>query len=510
MNLMQQFSERLAQLPDFLCGHILLSYAALAVGLGMSLPLGVLASRRVRLAEWTLTAAGVIQTVPSLALLALLVPVLGGIGFAPSFVALTLYSVLPILANTITGVRGVDPALVNAASGLGMNERQLLFRVQLPLAAPVIIAGIRTATVLVVGTATLATPVGGTTLGNYIFQGLSSLNYFSTVFGCVLAAGLAVLMDQLVHLLELALLRRSPRLGWASILGLAAVFGVGLWGPAARAVDAAEHGRSRERVVIATAPFTEQDILSELLADRLAGAGFRPEQRKGVEESIIFEALFGDEIDCCVEYTGNVWALVMKRSDVADRATTLDEVTQFLRERHGVVCLGSLGFENAYALAMPRRRADERGIRSIADLASHAPSWKIGGDEMIFGRPEWVRVRDTYGLRFSRQVAMDDTLMYSAVDQGSVDVIVAYTSDGRIKAYDLQILEDPQQAFPPYDAVLLLSKRGAERPRVADSLRSLVGAIDLDAMQEANRRVDVEKQSPRNATRALINSINSR
>src|SRR5262249_37329224 len=169
----EQLAELFQQLPGFLGGHLLLSLAALVVGLGLSLPLGIITSRKPKLAEFTLGLAGVIQTVPSLALLAFMVLLLGGlIGFTPAFIALTMYSILPILANTIIGIRGVDPALIEAARGLGMSERQMLFRVQLPLAAPVIIAGIRTATVLVVGTATLVSPVGGKSLGNYIFQGL--------------------------------------------------------------------------------------------------------------------------------------------------------------------------------------------------------------------------------------------------------------------------------------------------------------------------------------------------
>jgi osmoprotectant transport system permease protein len=184
---------------------MLLSVTALAVGLVVSLPLGVVAARRPRLGEWALAFAGVVQTIPSLALLALMVLLLAGrVGFLPAFVALTLYSVLPILANTVLGIKGIEPRLTEAARGLGMSERQMLFRVELPLAAPVIIAGIRTATVLVVGTATLATEVGETTLGNYIFQGLNTRDHSATVFGCVCAALLAVSLDQLIRLLEAA------------------------------------------------------------------------------------------------------------------------------------------------------------------------------------------------------------------------------------------------------------------------------------------------------------------
>src|SRR5262249_10393884 len=254
----------------YMGGHLLLSLAALGCGLAVSLPLGVVASRRPRLAEWALGVAGVVQTVPSLALLALMVLVLAGrIGFLPAFIALTLYSVLPILATTIAGIRGVDPSLTEAARGLGMTPRQTLFRVELPLAAPVIIAGIRTATVLVVGTATLVTPVGGVSLGNYIFTGLESLNHLATVFGCVLAAALAIVLDQLVRLLETASRRRSRRLRWAATAGLLLVLVGGLSGPIARAFE------TGERAVIATAPFTEQHILDVLLARQLEQAGFR-------------------------------------------------------------------------------------------------------------------------------------------------------------------------------------------------------------------------------------------
>src|SRR5439155_22875766 len=183
--------------------------------------------------------------------LVLMVPILGGlIGFAPAFVALTLYSILPILANTVIGIRGVDPTLVEAARGLGMSDRQMLRRVQLPLAAPVIISGIRTATVLVVGTATLATPVGGASLGNYIFSGLEMNDMTSTIFGCVFAAALAVGLDQLVRLLEVATRRRSRRLALVAAAGLFLVLAGGLYGPIAGLF-------APPAPIVSSAPFTE-------------------------------------------------------------------------------------------------------------------------------------------------------------------------------------------------------------------------------------------------------------
>ncbi len=499
----EQFAELVQQLPAFLGGHLVLSVAALVVGLAISLPTGIAVSRRPRVAELTLGVAGVVQTVPSLALLALMVLVLGGlIGFVPAFLALTLYSILPMLANTITGLRGVDPLLVEAARGLGMDERQLLFRVQLPLAAPVIVAGIRTATVLVVGTATLVSPVGGRSLGNYIFQGLESMNHLSTVFGCVIAAGLAIALDQFIRLVESAARRRSARRAVIGLVGLVLVLACGLWPGAARALDP-----EAQWAVVASGPFTEQHVLSEVLSRRLESAGLRVDQRRSMSEGIQFLALRHSQIDCMVNYSGNIWALLMKRTDSADRRTVLEEIDRFLRAEYGVTCLGSLGFENAYALAMRRGEAARLGVRGVDDLARHAPRLRIASDNQFFSRPEWFRVRDAYGLHFREQVPMDPTLMYGAVADGQVDVITAYTSDGRIKAYDLVLLDDPKQIFPPYDAVLLVSERGARRPGLMAALRPLVGRVPLAAMQDANFRVDVERWPARRAAAELLRRI---
>ncbi len=494
--------ELFKQLPDFLGGHILLSLAALAVGLAVSLPVGILVSRKPKLAEATLTVAGIIQTVPSLALLALMVLLLGLIGFEPAFVALTLYSVLPMLANTITGLRGVDPVLIEAGRGLGMNQRQMLFRVELPLAAPVIIAGIRTATVLVVGTATLVSPVGGRSLGNYIFQGLESINYRSTVFGCILAAVLAIVLDQLVHVLELAARRRSRPLAWIGGLGLFLVLVAGLIPLFSRYL-----GPEENWAMIGSGPFTEQHVLSEVLQRKLEAAGFHADKRRSMSEGIQLMALRRNQIDCMVNYSGNIWTLVMKREDFADRQTVLDEVTLYLRDQEGLRCLGSLGFENAYALAMPRREAQRLGVRTIADLARHAPRLRLASDYQFLGRPEWFKVRDAYRLQFADSRGMEQTLMYDAVAEGAVDVIIAYTSDGRIKRYDLVILEDPLRAFPPYDAILLVSPQAAARPGFIEALRPLVGGIDLQTMRDANYRVDVDQWTAPRAAEELLRRV---
>jgi osmoprotectant transport system permease protein len=495
-----QLHELFNDLPGHLGGHMLLSASSLAAGLMIGLPLGILVSRRPLLAEGAITLAGILQTIPSLALLALMVPLLGGqIGFWPAFLALVIYSMLPILANTVVGIRGVDPALLEAADALGMNRRQRLWRVELPLAAPVLLGGLRTATVLVVATATLATPVGQQTLGNYIFQGLNIRDTPMIVFGCALAAALAVAFDQLIRVLAIASRRGNAALFRAGVAGLLLLVAVGLAHPIADLFRP-------EPVVVGSADYSEQHILGETLSALLREAGFRVDQRKNMPQIVGLDAVCSGAVDCYVDYTGMIWTTKMKRAP-AGRRTTLLGVAEWLRAEHGVECLGPLGFQNAYALAMRRDVAVACGITTLDDLAGHARGLRIGDDTQFFKLDEWRRVRDAYGLSFKVARSMSPERMYDALRDNEVDVISAYTTDGRIEAYQLVVLDDPREAFPPYDAVLLLSRKAAGNERIRRALLPAVGAIDGKRMTDANKRVDVEHWSVRDAARELLDTL---
>ena len=510
----------MADLPEYLGQHVLISALALAIGMALSLPLAVLGARS-RMLRWpVLTVASVIQTIPSLALLALFYPVLlavayvteralglsfSALGFLPTIIALTLYSMLPILRNTVTGILNVDPAMTEAARGLGMRPRQVLFRVELPLALPVIIAGIRTATVWVVGIATLSTPVGQASLGNYIFAGLHMENWISVLFGCAVAAALAIVLDQLIGLMQSAAATRSSMRALAAAIGLVLVIGGGLSPLVARG----RAGGARREVVVGAKTFAEQYVLAAVLRNRLADAGIEATTREGLGSTVVFRALAGNEIDCYVDYSGTIWVNHMGREDIADAQTVLREVTAWLKHEHGIVCLGALGFENAYALAMRRERAEALGVRTIAGLAAHTPTMQIGGSYEFFGRPEWPTIREAYGLHFAGRRQYQATFMYKAVQSGDVDVIAAFSSDGRITAYDLVVLKDPSNAIPPYDAVLLLSPKAAKMPRLAETLRPLIGAVPVDLMREANHMVsrDENKRTVDEAARWLLRQI---
>ncbi|MBP6877631.1 MAG: ABC transporter permease subunit [Phenylobacterium sp.] len=509
-------NERIAQafalLPDYLAWHVVLSASALVLGVLISLPLAVAASRSPRLRWPVLAFAGLIQTIPSLALLALFYPVLLGVsaasqavfgkgfsalGFLPSLLALTLYSMLPILRTATTGILGVDPAVREAADGVGMTPRQRLFQVELPLAMPVIMAGVRTAAVWTIGAATLSTPVGQTSLGNYIFAGLQTENWVFVLFGCAASAALAMTVDQLLGLIETGAARRRRGLvvAGAALLALGAL---------AAMSPLAAFGKPASYVVGAK-NFSEQYILAELMAERLEATGARVSRKEDLGSAVAYRALAAGEIDAYVDYTGTLWTNVLKRQDNPGREAVLAELTAELQRRDGVVVLGSLGFENAYAFAMRADRAGALGIASLADLARQAPRLALGSDIEFLSRPEWKAVDAAYDFNFRTERSFQPTFMYRALSGGEADVISAFSSDGRIAADKLVVLSDPKGALPPYDAVILVSPKRADDARLLEALRPLVGSISVEAMRAANYSVDRDrgKLSPAQAARAL-------
>ncbi|MEW6016817.1 MAG: ABC transporter permease/substrate-binding protein [Pseudomonadota bacterium] len=507
-----QLEAAFSRLPDYLAWHVLLSASALALGLIISLPLAVAAARHPRVRWPVLAGASLIQTIPGLALLALFFPLLlvisnlsedlfgrgfSALGFLPALLALTLYSMLPIVRNAATGILSVDPAVIQAAKGVGMTPRQQLLQVELPLAAPVIMAGVRTAAVWTIGTATLATPVGQTSLGNYIFSGLQTENWVLVLFGCAASAALALITDQLLGLIEAGAARRDLRRIGAGAAGLLA-------GVALALTPLISFGQPASYVVGAK-NFSEQYILAELISERIEALGGEATAREDLGSAIAYRALASGELDVYVDYSGTLWANVLNRTDNPGRQAVLETLTTELAERDGVLVLGSLGFENAYALAMPRARAQALGIRTLEDLAARAPDLTMGGDIEFFARPEWRSVADAYGLRFKARRTFQPTFMFRAARTGEVDVISAFSSDGRIAADDLVLLEDPKGALPPYDAVVLISPKRAQDARLLAAVRPLIGAIDVGAMQAANLSVDrdVDKLRPDQAARDL-------
>jgi osmoprotectant transport system permease protein len=512
-------ASALALLPDYLGWHVLLSFSALLLGVLISLPLAIAAARSPRLRWPVLAVASLIQTIPSLALLALFYPLLlaisalvrsttghgfSALGFLPSLLALTLYSMLPILRNGAAAILGVDPAIREAADGVGMTSAQKLWRVELPLAAPVIMAGVRTAAVWTIGAATLSTPVGQTSLGNYIFAGLQTENWVYVLFGCAASAALALVADQLLGVIEAGTRKRSLRLVVAGAVGLL----IGVSAAVAPLAVPLFVGKPAAYVVGAK-NFSEQYILAQVMTDRLQATGAKVTPKEDLGSAVAYRALAAGELDVYVDYSGTLWTNTLGRRDNPGRAEVLKQLTAELKRRDGVIVLGSLGFENAYALTMRPDRAKALKIATIADLAREAPKLTLGSDLEFLSRPEWKAVQGAYNLGFKAQHSYQPTFMYRALSGGEADVISAFSSDGRIAADHLVVLSDPKGAIPPYDAVVLISPRRAGDSKLITALQPLIGRITVEAMRSANYSVDRDQQkaSPAEAAMALEKTL---
>jgi osmoprotectant transport system permease protein len=507
-------NEAFARVPPLLAQHVLLSAAAILLGLVVALPLGLWSARRPGVARVAIGFASLVQTIPSLALLALFYPVLlalgtlthtaiPALGFLPSLLALALYALLPILRNLVTGLTGLDPAVIEAADGIGMTAGQKLRLVEAPLVAPVLMAGVRTAAVWTIGAATLATTVGQPSLGDLIFAGLQTQNWALVLAGCAAAAGLALAADALLGLVERGIARRVR---WQVLAGIGGILiGVAL----AAAAIFAPSGDARRTVVVGAKNFSEQFILARVIGARLEAAGYHVVYREGLGSAVAFKALSGGDVGVYVDYAGTIWTNEMHRQDVPPRAAMLRAMSDWTAQTKGVRLLGALGFENAYAFAMRGDAAKRMGIASLDDLVGAAPRLALGSDLEFLDRPEWAAVQRAYPLHFASTRAYNPSFMYRAIDSKAADVITAFSSDGRIAAQHLTVLTDPKRAIPGYDAILLVSPQLAGDTKLAAALRPLIGHVSVEAMREANYQVDRDtgKASPDAAARWLSTRI---
>lgn len=506
---MDDIWDILPGLGDKLSAHVVLSASAIGLAMLIALPMAVWAGRSAVVSRLALSLASLVQTIPALALLALFFPLLLSLravfgeglptlGFLPALMALTLYALLPILRNAVTAQANLDEGVLEAADGVGMTKWQKLVLVEAPLSAPFIMAGIRTASVWTIGAATLATTIGQPSLGDPIFAGLQTQNWALVLAGCLASAGLALAADNLLWVIEVGLARRKR---WMTYGGMAVVvLGIlaALWGQGRDPAD--------RPVVIAAKQFSEQYILAQLIGARLEAAGYTVEYRDGLGSAVVHSAVAASSVDISVDYTGTIWTNYLKRADNPGREAMYETIREWEARENGVKVLGRLGFENAYAFAMRQDRARALGVTSLADLAGKAPQLSVGGDPEFFERPEWLAVRDAYGLRFGTTRNFAPTFMYNALQSGEADVISAYTSDGRIAADRLVVLADPKGALPSYDALLMLSPRIADDKGVLAALQPLIGAISVEAMREANFAVDREdagKLTPKQAAQGL-------
>jgi osmoprotectant transport system permease protein len=512
------------------CGeHLLMVALAVAIALLIALPLRVLMQGRPRLAQLVLGLANAVQTIPSLAIFGLLltVPVLGGIGPTPAVLALVLYALLPLLRGLVTGLNQVPSGLKEAGRALGLSRGQVLRHVEFPLALPSLMAGLRVATVISVGVATIGAAIGAGGLGVFIFRGIATVNNSLLLAGALPAAAIALVADGALGALENRLSRRVAKGGsqgggpggrrpawrrrrWRQLLAGALLVATLLaipvawrWLAPAGGKPAGGKPASGETVVVGAKGYTEQLLLGELLAQEIeANTSLRVKREFSLGSTfLLHEAVRQGRIDGYVEYTGTAWTAILRQPPLPPerRAAVWQRARQLYDERYGLRMFPSLGFENSFAILIRQADGQRLGLRTISEAVKPARQWRAAfGYEFLNRADGFPGLAERYGLRFAAPPsAMDLGLTYRALADGRVDLIAGDSTNGLISALKLQKLDDDRSYFPPYDAVPVFNAASLRRhPELVPVLERLSGRLSAATMQKLNAAVDLQGQTP--------------
>ena len=489
--------------------HVILVFVAILVAVIIGVPTGILLTRYRSLRGPVLGIANVMQTIPSLALFGFLIPLpfIGGIGTRTALVALVLYSLLPIIRNTVTGILNVDPNVREAAVAMGMTGSQVLRQVELPLAMGVIVTGIRVATVIAVGVTTIAAAVGAGGLGVYIFRGLRQYDNNLLLAGAVSAALLALGADFLLGLVERRFSVDAKHSAQSSIvrkLALAAAVVVLIGGFALWFVRSKPSSASH--IAIGSKDFTESALLAEIAAQMLEARGVSVERRFELGGNLPHEALVAGTLDLYPEYTGTSFTAILHHEPITDPRVVYEQIKREYADKFKIEVSPSLGFENTFAILVRGDDARRLNLKTISDAAPQSPRWRAGFGQDFMSRADgYPGFSKAYGLKFAELREMDLSLTYIALSSRQVDLIAGNSTEGRIATLDLFQLADDRRYFPPYEAVYLVRQDSLTRvPALQEVLAKLANAISTDEMRRLNYEIDGEKRDPKEVVKEWV------
>lgn len=502
--LQQNWQELIALWREHLFLVLISTLGAVLIGV----PLGILLTRVKSLQTPILGFANVMQTIPSLALFGLLIPIpfLGGIGARTAIIALALYALLPIIRNTVTGILGVDIKVREAAVAMGMTNGQILRQVELPLAAPVILTGIRVAVVIAVGVATIAAAVGAGGLGTYIFRGLRQNDNNLLLAGAASSAILALIADFALGQSEKLFGGKNrvsvPQKKFFVISATALVailLGWSFWGRAANSIS-----NRTDKIVVGSKDFTESLILAEILAQMLEKRGIVVERKYELGGNLAHDGLLSNQIDVYPEYTGTAFTAILKHQPLTDATEVYNQTKREYAEKFNLAISPSLGFSNDFAILVRGEMARAQNLKTISDAVPNAKNWQAGFGQDFMSRADGYNgFSKAYNFNFARQPReMDLSLTYRALAAGEVDLIAGNSTDGLIAKLDLFQLADDKHYFPPYQAVFVARQQNLEI--LSETFEKLNNAISTEEMRRLNYEVDGNKRTAKDVSNGWI------
>ena len=493
--------------------HLSIAFLSVGGAILIGIPLGLLISKFISLKKPVLATSSIIQAIPSLALMGIFIPIIG-IGDKTAIVIIAVYAILPILRNTYAGLSNVDPSIIQAARGIGMTEWQILFKVKLPMALPVIMAGIRVAAVNSVSTATIAAFIGGGGLGKQIQAGIQIINTNMILSGAIPACLLALLMDYVFGIIEKAVvpislseninsmnsedilkLKNKRRKQLIVIFSCIALLVCNL---IVQNVDF----KKEYKITIGTTEYVEERIVSQLYSQIIEDrTDVKVELNNTMGSTLVlWEAIKANEIQGIPGYTGTYYATVLGlpvyKNMEAD--TIYNDVSNKLQE-FGCVAAGQLGPNNQYVFAVKPELAKKYNLKKVGDLASLSKDIIVGCSPSFYSREAdgLIPVCKEYGLEFKDALTFGAAPMYLALMNDEVDVIVTYRTDGLLQKYDLVFLEDDHGFFPPYVLFMMLDEDVVkEHPEIKDACLELQKVVSDKEMQDLNYRAAQNGEDP--------------
>lgn len=495
--LVATFQERFGDWLTALGQHLQLSLLTLLLAIFLAVPLAIYLSTRKRASNWVLQVAGIFQTIPSMALLGLFIPIMG-IGTLPALTALVIYAIFPILQNTITGLQGIDPSLEEAGVAFGMTKWERLKKFEIPLAMPVIMSGIRTAAVMIIGTATLAALIGAGGLGSFILLGIDRNNASLILIGALSSAFLAIAFNLLLKWMEKAKLRTIFAAFAVMILGLGASYTPSLLAKP-----------EKENLIIAGKLGPEPEILAnmyKILIEEKTDMTVTVKPNFG-KTTFLYEALKKGDIAIYPEFTGTVTESLLKPTPQVnhDPEAVYQAARDGIKKQDKLALLKPMAYQNTYAVAVPKKIAQEYGLKTISDLKKVEGHLKAGFTLEFNDREDGNKgLQKLYGLHLQVST-MEPALRYQAIQSGDIQITDAYSTDAELARYDLVVLQDDKQLFPPYQGAPLMKEALLKKhPELEGILNQLAGKITAEQMSQMNYQVGVEGKSANQVARDFL------
>lgn len=517
-SLISYMSQNSSQIISLLLEHIEMTVIAVVCAILIGVPLGILISYIKKLGKPIMGVANIIQAIPSMAMLGLAIPLLG-IGVLPAVVMVTIYSLLPIIKNTYTGISSIDPDLVEAAAGIGLTKWQVLSKIKIPMALPVIMAGVRISAVTAVGLMTMAAFIGAGGLGFLVFSGIRTVNNAQILAGAIPACILALVVDYLMAIIEKLVTPISLQKSFSKskeqlkkqrkkqkvTLGIIVALIVAMVGNS----FIAGAKKNENTITIGAKDFTEQVILCHLYADMIEHDTdlkvIRKENLGGSQ--VAFGAMKSNEIDMYIDYTGTLYVSILKHKAKSDEMQVFNETKKELDEKYNLKAFDPTVFNNVYTLAVKAETAKKYGLENISDLKKCDDEIRLGATLEFLNReddglPGLVK---KYGFNFKDTIGIDNSPRFLALENNKVDMIDAFATDGLLKKYNLTVLKDSDKYFPPYNAVpVATGDTYKKHPEIEASANKLSKVLTNEVMQELNYKVDEEGQEPRDVARDFL------